>query len=228
MHPELSIIIPVYDEESAINSVIPHLLSIMSGSFYEIIVVDGDPKKSTINKIHYDGVRTAVGPKGRGPQMNTGAALADGDILLFLHADTILPLNAARRIRSSCADRACAGGASRLGINSPKPVYRLIEKMVSIRSQITRIPYGDQGIFIKKQVFRAMGGFKNIPIMEDIDLMRRVRKRRENIILVPEQVSTSPRRWEREGVLFCTLRNWILASLFILGVDPGVLKKYYP
>jgi hypothetical protein len=100
--------------------------------------------------------------------------------------------------------------------------------MVSIRSRITRIPYGDQGIFIKKQMFDAMGGFKNIPIMEDIDLMLRIRKKRGKIILVPSQVKTSARRWEKEGVLFCTLRNWALAFFFLLGTDPKVLKKYYP
>lgn len=228
VHPELSVIIPVYNEGAAINDAISHLLHVMSGSSAEIIVVDGDSRRSTVDKISFNGVKTTVGPKGRGPQMNAGAALADGDILLFLHADTILPDDAADHIRSSCSGRDYAGGAFRLGIDSAKPVYRLIEKMVSIRSRVTRIPYGDQGIFIKKQVFYAMGGFKNIPIMEDIDLMLRIRKKRGKIILLPSRVKTSPRRWEKEGVLVCTLRNWVLSLLFLMGTDPKALKKYYP
>ena len=108
MHTKLSVIMPVYHEGEIINNAISHLVSIMPKSSAEIIVVDGDTQKSTINKICYDGIKKIVGPTGRGPQMNAGAALAEGDILLFLHADTVLPFNATHHILSSCSEKDCA------------------------------------------------------------------------------------------------------------------------
>lgn len=228
MPPEISIIIPVFKEALIINNALLHLTRVMSGTSVEIIVVDGDPEKSTIDTIRQGGIKKIGGPKGRGPQMNAGAKAAKSDILLFLHADTMLPFNAADHILSACSRENIMSGAFKLGIASPKPIYRWIETLVSIRSRITRIPYGDQAIFIKKQFFQDIGGFTNIPIMEDADLMRRIRKKGKRIILITEQVNTSPRRWEEEGVLFCSARNMVIAFLFFIGVDPVILRKYYP
>ncbi|MBW1893798.1 MAG: TIGR04283 family arsenosugar biosynthesis glycosyltransferase [Deltaproteobacteria bacterium] len=228
MPPILSIIIPVFREEAIINTALCNLEPVMSGMPVEIIVVDGDFGKSTIHAIQYDGIKKIVGPKGRGPQMNTGAREAKSDILLFLHVDTILPENAVNHIISACSNEDIVGGAFDLGIASKKPTFRWIEKIASIRSRITRIPYGDQAIFIKNRFFQTVGGFKSIPIMEDVELMRRIRKKGEKIILISEPVKTSPRRWEEEGVLYCTARNLVLACLFFSGVNPEALKKYYP
>jgi rSAM/selenodomain-associated transferase 2 len=228
MPPQLSIIMPVFKEDAIINDALSRLTRVMSKASVEIIVVDGDPENSTINAVRQEGIKKISSPKGRGPQMNAGAKIAGSEILLFLHADTMLPFNAVDHILSACSHKDSIGGAFQLGIASPKPIYRFIEAVVSFRLRITRIPYGDQGIFVKKQFFQTIGGFKNIPIMEDVDLMRRIRKKRKKIILISEQVSTSPRRWEEEGVLFCTARNWILAFLFFVGISPVTLKKYYP
>ncbi len=228
MPPILSIIIPVFREAAIINTALCNLKSVKSEVPVEIIVVDGDPGKSTINAIQCDGIQKIVGPKGRGPQMNTGAREAKSNILLFLHVDTILPANAVKIIISACSNETIMGGAFSLGIASAKPIYRWIEKLVSIRSRITRIPYGDQAIFIKNEFFQAMGGFKNIPTMEDVELMRRIRRKGKKIMLIPEPVKTSARRWEEEGVLYCTARNFVLTCLFYLGVNPETLKKYYP
>jgi hypothetical protein len=124
-------------------------------------------------------------------------------------------------------DPKIVGGAFDLGIRSGKPSYRLIEKMVYFRTRLTKIPYGDQAIFIYRDVFSTIGGYKEIPIMEDIELMRRVKGMGYRIGIIPHPVQTSPRRWEKEGVAFCTLRNWTLATLFLLGVSPVKLARYY-
>jgi len=114
-----------------------------------------------------------------------------------------------------------------LGINSDRRVFRLTEQFVSIRTHLTRIPYGDQAIFIRREVFDRLNGFKEIPIMEDVDLMWRIKKAGDKIYIIPEKVTTSPRRWEREGILYCTLRNWIIVILYLLGAKPEKLARHY-
>jgi GT2 family glycosyltransferase len=119
------------------------------------------------------------------------------------------------------------GGAFDLGISSPKWIFRVIETISSFRSRITRIPYGDQAIFMKSGYFRKIGSFSIFPIMEDVDLMLRVGRSGGKIRIIPEKVRTSSRRWEKEGILFCTFRNWLLIMLFFCGVSPVQLAKYY-
>ncbi len=160
--------------------------------------------------------------------MNLGAKEASGEIFLFLHADTFLPENAPNLIKAAIDDQQAVAGAFDLGIRSPKLIFRLIEKMVYIRSRITRIPYGDQGIFIKKSFFEKIGGFHPLPLMEDVNLMRRVKKAGGKIAFIHNKVSTSPRRWEKEGIISCTLRNWILILLYLTGVPAEKLSKFYP
>lgn len=159
--------------------------------------------------------------------MNCGAAKSSGDILIFLHADTRLPMNSLHRIAAVMEDKACIGGAFDLGIDSDHFAFRIIEKMASWRSRLTSIPYGDQAIFIRRDYFQSLGGFKNIPIMEDVELMRRIKHRQGKINILKDKVKTSPRRWETEGVVFCTLRNWFLITLYLLGVKPETLAKFY-
>ncbi|MEI8172771.1 MAG: TIGR04283 family arsenosugar biosynthesis glycosyltransferase [Deltaproteobacteria bacterium] len=228
MRPLFSIIVPVLNEESVINPAIEHIgtLQEATGS-YEIIVVDGDPEGKTIGAIRDTKVITAVGKKGRGNQMNRGAALARGDILLFLHADTRLPFNALTLIDSALRDPAFVAGAFDLAIASVRPVFRLIEKTASLRSRVTRIPYGDQALFFHRDSFNAIGGFADIPIMEDVEIMRRIKKRGDPIAFIDAPVTTSSRRWEKEGVLYCTLRNRLIISLYLSGVSPERLAKFY-
>ena len=190
-------------------------------------MVDGSPAGDTLSAVAGKGVVKIRCAPGRGSQMNAGAAAASGEILLFLHADTKLPAGAGSRIAALCDDPAVAGGAFDLVIDSPRPVFRVIEKAASLRSRATRIPYGDQAIFIKAVVFHSIGGFRHIDIMEDIDLMQRLKRRRYRIRFADAPVRTSPRRWEKEGVLYTTIRNWILSTLFYLGASPDRLKRYY-
>jgi len=222
-----SIIIPVFNEQSSINTLIEHLYRLSTGEPLEIIVVDGHPRHTTINVISYKKVIALTSLPGRALQMNLGAASARGEILIFLHADTYLPENGLTRIREVLNDKTVVGGAFDLGIRSDKRIFKLIASVSSLRSRLTRIPYGDQVIFIRKDYFNAMGGYRTIPLMEDVELMQRIKKRGDTICIIKEKALTSPRRWEREGIIYCTLRNWFLVSLYLLGISPNRLTKFY-
>lgn len=222
-----SVIIPVIDEERTIGETIRRLRENASMHDVEIIVVDGHSSGNTIRTLRDHHVTKIVAYRGRAVQMNTGAAVARGDVLLFLHADTILPANAFDRIDDILNKKNVAGGAFDLGIASGKSIYRVIETISSFRSRITRIPYGDQGIFVRREIFEMLGGYKEMPIMEDVDLMRRIKAAGFRISFIPERVRTSPRRWEKDGVVFCTARNWMLIILYLCGVSTEKLVRFY-
>jgi rSAM/selenodomain-associated transferase 2 len=227
MQVRYSFIIPVYQEEEIINSTIDHLIHLQKFADAEIIVADGDYEGSTLREISNTNVKKILCPKGRARQMNCGAAKSSGDILIFLHADTRLPEKALKKIATLLEDETIVGGAFDLGIDSQRFAFRIIEKIASIRSRLTRIPYGDQALFIRRDYFQSLGGFKDIPIMEDIELMHRIKQGRGKINILKDKVTTSPRRWETEGVVFCTLRNWFLITLYLLGAKPETLAKFY-
>ena len=227
MIPKFSFIIPVWNEGTIITRTIEHIWCLYAPGGAEIIIVDGDPEGKTIDVAPHMGVKTAISEKGRGTQMNLGAALAAGEILVFLHADTTLPPDALELIEAAMRDTSCTAGAFDLAIDSERPVFRLIEKAASLRSRVTRIPYGDQAIFMRRIDFRDLGGFKNIPIMEDVEIMRRIKKRGGNICIIDRAVRTSSRRWEREGIIYTTLRNWLLLTLYLSGVKPEKLVRFY-
>ena len=229
MRCKFSIIIPVLNESSIINDQINRLTSLITKEPYEIIVVDGDPRADTLQALrNKKNMVCLTSPPGRANQMNLGAKNAEGEILIFLHADTELPHNALDRITSIMERGQYIGGAFDLGIKSDKLMLKLIENIASWRSRLTRIPYGDQAIFIKNDYFFNIGGFQDIPLMEDVVLMKRIKKLGGKIFIIPERVFTSPRRWEKEGILYCTIRNWLLLSLFHLGISPNKLAQYYP
>ena len=225
--PKLSLIIPVLSEAEIIGGTLDHIRELDTDGTVEIIIVDGDSEGSTIGAIKAEGVRTEVAEKGRARQSNHGAALATGDVLLFLHADTLLPLNAFALIRATMKDNRCVGGAFDLGFNTRRTIFRIAESYVFLRTRLTKIPYGDQAIFIRRDFFEKLGGYRDLPIMEDVDLMKRIRKRGDKIRIIPEKVRTSPRRYEQEGVVFCTLRNWLLQISYALGISPERLVKWY-
>lgn len=227
MSHSISVIIPVWNEPSLINDTLRTIFTLPYEGDLEVIAVDGSAEGETIRAIQDKRVRTLISERGRSRQMNLGAYSARGDILLFLHADTALPPNALKEISRVMAGGEVMAGAFDLGIQSERPVFRLIEHAASFRSRITRMPYGDQAIFIRKDYFHAVGGFREMPLMEDVELMRRIRKAGSRISIIPERVKTSPRRWEEEGVLFCTLRNWALITLYFLGVPPERLARFY-
>jgi hypothetical protein len=124
-------------------------------------------------------------------------------------------------------DSSCIAGAFDLAVDSERPAFRLIEKAASIRSRLTRIPYGDQSVFMRKRDFQDLGGFRDIPIMEDVEIMQRIKKRKGKICILRKAVRTSPRRWEKEGIVYTTLRNWLILFLYLFGVRPEKLIRFY-
>ncbi len=224
----ISIIIPAYHEAETINGCLEHLHRLHADDAVEIIVVDGDPRGSTINAVQGKEVIKMISQKGRARQMNKGASLASGDILLFLHADTLLPPDALTMVRSCMRGGPARAGAFDLGINTGRNIFRVTEKYVALRTRLTRIPFGDQAIFMRGEYFRELGGYKDVPLMEDVEIMQRIKKRGDRICIIPEKVITSPRRWEQEGILVSTLRNWTVQFLYYLGVSPERLVKFYP
>jgi len=225
---DLSIIVPVLGEHATIHATLAHLQGLAFSGQRQIIIVDGAADGATIAGIHRPEVTCVAGPRGRAVQMNTGAALAGGRVLLFVHADTFLPPRALDLAMAAMENQGAAAGAFGLGIDADRPAYRLIETMANWRSRYCGLPYGDQAVFVKKNVFDALGGFRPMALMEDVDLMRRLNKAGRRVVLIPDRVATSARRWEKEGIVYTTLRNWMLLALFLSGVAPERLVRWYP
>ncbi|MCP2729565.1 TIGR04283 family arsenosugar biosynthesis glycosyltransferase [Limnofasciculus baicalensis] len=220
---KISIIIPVLNEAIAISTVIKRL---GDASDVEIIVVDGGSQDETVNIAKSFSVKVISTTPGRASQMNGGAAIATGDILLFLHGDTILPNHFDTLIRETLQDTRIIAGAFELRIDSQRRGVRLIERMVKMRSHFLSMPYGDQAIFLKTSIFQDIGGFPNLPIMEDFELIRCLRKEGK-IAIIPALVITSGRRWEKLGVVKTTLINQLIVAGYFLGIPPEELVGWY-
>ncbi|AFZ12428.1 glycosyl transferase family 2 [Crinalium epipsammum PCC 9333] len=218
----ISIIIPVLNEE---NTIIQTLSNLENASNIEIIVVDGGSKDETIAVAKSFGVQVISSGLGRATQMNMGATVATGDILLFLHADTRIPPNFDILIRQALTGNFIAG-AFELKIDANLRGIRLIEKMVNLRSHLFSLPYGDQAIFIRSKVFHEIGGFPNLPIMEDFVFIRQLKKM-DKIKIIPQPVLTSGRRWQKLGVIKTTLINQLIIIGYFLGVSPNQLARWY-
>ncbi|MBF0202547.1 MAG: TIGR04283 family arsenosugar biosynthesis glycosyltransferase [Desulfamplus sp.] len=224
----ISVIVPVLNEEEGINEFLHHIKNNIGNEQIEIILVDGDVHGGTIRKISHDEeIITLVSPPGRARQMNTGAAAAHGDILLFLHADTLLPRDAFKLVGKALEDKNYCGGAFDMGIDSSHLLLRAASLSASLKHRITRVPYGDQGIFIRSDFFWKIGGYSEIPLFEDVELMKRIKKMGQKIVILGSCVKTSPRKWKKEGMLYTIVRNWILQILYLAGVSPEYLESVY-
>ncbi|MBD1924814.1 TIGR04283 family arsenosugar biosynthesis glycosyltransferase [Trichocoleus sp. FACHB-90] len=221
--PRISVIIPVLNEASRIRL---NLASFEKATNVEVIVVDGGSQDETVAIAKSLGMQVLSAAAGRDRQMNAGAKVATGDILLFLHADTRLPVGFDAMVRQALAQRGTIAGAFELKIDARMRSLRLVEKMVNWRSRFLHLPYGDQAIFLKASVFHEIGGFPHLPIMEDFEFILRLR-RLGNITLVPASVLTSARRWQKLGVLKTTLINQIVIIGYFLGFSPSQLAKFY-
>ena len=219
----ISVIIPTLNEAKTIESTISNL---KNNRQTEIIVVDGGSQDETpeIARSLGAGVLTSVPPKAA--QMNAGAAEATGDVLLFLHADTRLPENFEKCVLAAAARNVFCAGAFSLGIDSDARGLRFIERVANWRSRFFQMPYGDQALFVSRNLFHEIGGYPDYPIMEDFELVRRL-KRKGKIAILPESVQTSSRRWLNLGILKTWLLNQMIIAGYYLGVPPQRLAQWY-
>jgi rSAM/selenodomain-associated transferase 2 len=223
--PRLSIVIPALDEAENLARLLPDLALRAPGA--EVIVVDGgsvDDSRAVVART--PSVRWLAAPRGRARQMNAGARAARGDALLFLHADTALPGGAGPAIRQALADPGVVGGRFDVRLDSRRRLLAVVGWMMNQRSRLTGIATGDQGIFVRRAVFEALGGYADIPLMEDVDFTRRLR-RRGRVAALTLRVTTSARKWEREGALRTIVLMWTLRLLYTLGVTPARLHRWY-
>ncbi|OLP18310.1 glycosyltransferase [Leptolyngbya sp. 'hensonii'] len=221
--PRISIVIPVLNEASTIAGV---LAAAQAGVELEVIVVDGGSSDGTLQQVQGSGVRLLQTSAGRARQMNQGAAIATGGILLFLHGDTRLPIGFDQQVRQTLAKSGVIAGAFQLKIDCPTPGLRKIEHLVNWRSHLLQMPYGDQALFLKTETFQKLGGFPDLPIMEDFELVRQL-GRLGRIAIVPLSVTTSGRRWEKLGLVKTTLINQLMIVGYVLGVSPTRLATWY-
>jgi rSAM/selenodomain-associated transferase 2/rSAM/selenodomain-associated transferase 1 len=219
----ISVIIPTLNEG---HHLVDTINSIGHENYTEIIVVDGGSSDDTVPIARQLGATVIDSSPPRSRQMNQGADSASKNILLFLHADTILPENFDRYIFGALEQSGVVAGAFKLCIDSPVPSLKFVECIANWRSRYLKMPYGDQAIFMFSNVFHQMGGFSNIPIMEDFELIRRFQKIGE-VLTLPVPVITSPRRWLNHGVLKTTLINQMIVLLYFLGITPDTIFRLF-
>ena len=216
----ISVIIPVLNEAENIAA------TVASTKNVEVIVVDGGSQDSTVQIAKELGVKVLVfNTANRAQQMNAGAQTATGDILLFLHADTRLPIQFDTMVYRAMASNIVAG-AFALRIDSALWRLRLVEMGVNMRSRIFALPYGDQAIFLNAQLFHELGGFANLPIMEDFELISRLR-RRGRIAIISTPVITSKRRWQKLGIMQTIFINQVAIIAYLLNISPQKIADWY-
>jgi rSAM/selenodomain-associated transferase 2 len=227
---KISVVIPVYREQGIVSLLEDLLRRIQierASGEVEITVVDGAPEADTLARVGDMPVSRLTSPPGRGAQLNRGALASEGEVLLFLHADTILPDNAFSLIRQTLHDKSVSGGAFSLSYEPRTPGLSFITALANLRSRRTRVPYGDQAIFVRRDVFEELNGFLPVPIMEDLEFMTRLRRHGHKIRILAMPVRTSARRQLHEGILRCTLRNLCLRLLYHCGIPPRILADLY-
>ena len=221
--PRISVIVPTLNEHDCLAATLDPL-ALARGD--ELIVVDAGSSDGTPDIARRYTSQVYQGPRGRAQQMNHGARQARGDILLFLHADTLLPADGLDAVRHALQQPGTVGGAFRLVIAPATLALRLVAWGTNLRSRLGGLPYGDQALFVSRQVFEELGGYDDVPFMEDVRLVQALR-RRGRLAILPQAVTTSGRRWQRDGVLFTTARNIALVTLYFCGVQPATLKRWY-
>lgn len=219
----VSVIVPVLNEEGGIGET---LRRARQPRVREIIVVDGGSTDQTRDVAQALADRVLSAPRGRAAQMNAGAERANGDILLFLHADTLVPEGFAAAVAAACKAPGVVGGRFDVDLTPSTPLLRLTGELMNWRSRLSRIATGDQAMFVRRDVFERMGGYANIPLMEDVELSRRL-KGAGRIACLRQRVTVSARRWQAHGVMKTILLMWKLRALYFLGVSPVRLRRLY-
>ncbi len=221
-HTMVSVIIPVLNEAKVLAQTLSQLKQQLEGN--ELIIVDGGSRDDTPRIAKKYG-QVVSSERGRASQLNTGAAVATGEILLFLHADVALEPGAIKGVEAAISS-GYIGGAFKQQIDGKHFLYRLIERGANFRALRLGVFYGDGGIFIRRKHFYQLGGFPEIPIMEEIGFSRILRQLGKTT-LVEQRIHISPRRWEQNGIIRTTALNWFITFLYFLGVSPLWLAKLY-
>ncbi len=219
---KLSVIVPVLNEEKVLRQTLGQL----AAEGHELIVSDGQSHDRTIDIAGRFADRVIVSRPGRSFQQNAGAAVAGGDVLVFVHADTFLPRGFGRHIREALSCPKTVFGAFSLDFYPLTRFLKCIRRTADLRTRVLKTPYGDQGIFIRKSVFYKVGGFAPIPIMEDLDLVRRL-KRQGDFCLARGRALTSSRRWEKQGGFLRTVKNQAQILAYFSGVRPQRIARWY-
>ncbi len=192
----------------------------------EIVVVDGGSIDASVAQARPLCDALIVASRGRARQMNAGARESHGDAIAFVHADTIVPPTFAADIASALSDSAVVGGRFDVKLDDAALPYRIIGAMISLRSRLSRTGTGDQAIFVRRAVFDRLGGFPELELCEDLEFSRRM-KRAGRVACLRARVTTSARRWNRDGVVRTVVRMWLIRAMYLLGVPPARLKRMY-
>lgn len=225
----ISVIMPVLNEEQILRKTLSHVVSLCLD---EVIVVDGSSHDRTrdlvtsLMKENPGNLSLLIASPGRACQMNAGAAISHGEVLIFLHADTQLPLNARAQIERVLVNPAFVGGRFDVQFEPETGWGRVISRMMNWRSRWSGIATGDQAIFVRRACFEQLGGFADVPIMEDIDFTRRL-KRAGRLAALRSTVVTSYRRWEQRGPLKTIALMWLIRALYWIGISPHALTRMY-
>lgn len=219
----ISVIVPVLNEEKAIAATLRALEPLRP---FETIVVDGGSDDRTREFAAACGVKLTVAERGRARQMNRGAQQAKGEVLLFLHADTRLPATAFGDIAGALTDPGYVGGRFDVALDGSHWVLPLVARLISYRSRVSKVGTGDQALFVRREILQRLGGFPDMPLMEDIAFCRAL-KRLGKIACLRSRAVTSARRWEAGGVWRTIFTMWMLKLLYLAGVSPTRLKKFY-
>lgn len=216
----------MYNEEAVIRGTLSNLEA-LTGDF-EAIIVDGGSSDKTIDLICETSLDTRLikSKNGRAQQLNQGASTAKGDTLLFLHADCTLPKNAVKKVENALAENKYVGGGFSLALDDQALIYKLIAYFSNLRVRYFGHFFGDQAIFIRREVFRELGGFRDLELMEDMDFSQRVKKR-GRMVQLPTKVISSARRWKKNGVWRTIWLMQKIKLLYFLGVNPSSLKGMY-
>jgi rSAM/selenodomain-associated transferase 2 len=216
----ISVVIPALDEEDAVAAAVASVRDEAD----EVIVADGGSRDRTRERAREAGATVLDAPPGRGAQLQHGAAAAGGDWLVFLHADTRLDAGWSHAL--AALPPSTPGGAFRFAVDSPRRAYRIIEMGTRLRCRLFGLPYGDQALFARRAAYDAAGGFRPLPLMEDVDFVRRL-ARGGRLALPACRAVTSARRWEASGLVRRTLTNWCVLMLYALGRPPERLLRLY-
>ncbi|MBM3558464.1 MAG: glycosyltransferase [Alphaproteobacteria bacterium] len=223
--PALSVVVPALDAAVALPATLASIVAARRDIELDLTVVDGGSTDDTVVIARHFGARVVVAPRGRGAQLSAGAAATHGDWLLFVHADTVLGAEWPSAARAFAATGSGRAGWLRFALDDPSPAARRLERLVAWRCRVLALPYGDQGLLLARSLYDAVGGYRPLPLMEDIDLVRRLGRHR--IAPVAASAITSAERWRRQGYLRRSARNLACLALWHMGVPARAIARLY-